>query len=215
MTSPTRTITVSHNAETAHRLFRTPGKCQRIHGHSYRIHLRLTGEVDEQGLLAGIDYGTLKASFRGFIDAYLDHQLLLNENDPFASDLFGAPESGIGSSNVVVHNTSVMSGGASGGGGGGSTSVRHVLPGLRRCAADPTTENLAMWIGKWAQVKLGVPGIFSVAVDVDETPSNAASWHAGMGTVHAALELTEVLGRLREATLAPNELPVRIPGRYA
>jgi len=189
--TPTRTITVSHNAETAHRLFHTPGKCQRIHGHSYRIRLRLTGTVNAEGLLAGIDYGSLKQSFRGFIDTYLDHHLLLNETDPFAGPLMAMAA------------------------GDEMRTDRLSLPGLRKCAGDPTTENLAMWIGEGAQAKLAVPGLFSVAVDVDETPSNAAGWSGGVNLLGVEQELTEVLGRLSPQHYRQVRLDDKIPGRDA
>lgn len=167
---PTRTITVAHSAEVAHRLFLTPGKCQRIHGHGLKIRLTLTGEVDENGLLAGIDFASLKREFRGFIDHYLDHQCLLNKADPFAQPLFADSD--------------------------GMIRDHYVLPGMRACEADPTTENIAQWIGEWATTTLAIPRVFSIGVKVHETPVNSGSWSSGMpppGNEHC---LTDILGRL-------------------
>jgi 6-pyruvoyl-tetrahydropterin synthase len=163
--APRHSITVVHTAEVAHRLYLTPGKCQRIHGHGLTIKLTLEGEPDSTGLLAGIDFSSLKAGFRGFIDSYLDHQVLLNEKDPFAG--YMQPK---------------------------GTSQWLQLPGLRVCAADPTTENLAMWIGQWAQITLAVPKVYNVGVHVDETSVNGGDFRDGMSMLTKG-SLTEVLGR--------------------
>jgi 6-pyruvoyl-tetrahydropterin synthase len=174
-----RTITVAHTAEVAHRLFLTPGKCARIHGHGLRIQLTLIGEVDENGLLAGIEFGHLKREFRGFIDHYLDHQCLLNKVDPFAQPLFADAE------------------------GNQPEGLTHHLPGMRACEADPTTENLAMWIGQWARTTFAVPLVFAVAVQVEETPVNAGNWSGPMESLSDYC-LTDILGRMvKSETLHP------------
>jgi 6-pyruvoyl-tetrahydropterin synthase len=77
----TQQISVSHNAEIAHRLSNLPGKCQNIHGHSLLITIAIEGEVNDKGILAGIDFGTLKKAFREYIDENYDHHLLLNAED--------------------------------------------------------------------------------------------------------------------------------------
>jgi 6-pyruvoyltetrahydropterin/6-carboxytetrahydropterin synthase len=78
-------IAVKHNVEMAHRLFLTKGKCENIHGHSWWITLRLWGEIDEHGLLEGLDFGGVKATFRKYLDTTYDHRLLLNKDDPWAN----------------------------------------------------------------------------------------------------------------------------------
>jgi 6-pyruvoyl-tetrahydropterin synthase len=50
------------------------------------------------------------------------------------------------------------------------------LPGLRECEGDPTTENIARWVGEWARNTY--PTLDGYAVTVDETHVNAASWRA-------------------------------------
>jgi 6-pyruvoyltetrahydropterin/6-carboxytetrahydropterin synthase len=47
------------------------------------------------------------------------------------------------------------------------------LPGLRLTSGDPTTENIARWIGEWAAAAWPT---CSVRVRVDETHVNAATW---------------------------------------
>jgi 6-pyruvoyltetrahydropterin/6-carboxytetrahydropterin synthase len=109
-------LKVKHNIEVAHRLSLLPGKCENIHGHSMNVILELTGFVDKNGIMAGVEFGALKKRFRGHLDEVYDHHLLLNESDPFAPDIITA------------------------------NGAFCPLPGLRTCQGDPTTENIAQWI---------------------------------------------------------------------
>ncbi|MEV0731901.1 6-carboxytetrahydropterin synthase QueD [Polymorphospora sp. NPDC050346] len=62
--------------EAAHRLPNVPEghKCARLHGHSYRVQVHVTGEVDPQaGWL--MDFGDLKEAFQP-LHAQLDHHYL-------------------------------------------------------------------------------------------------------------------------------------------
>jgi 6-pyruvoyltetrahydropterin/6-carboxytetrahydropterin synthase len=62
--------------EAAHRLPNVPAghKCARLHGHSFRVEVRVAGPVDpEAGWV--MDFGDLKAAFRPLHDT-LDHHYL-------------------------------------------------------------------------------------------------------------------------------------------
>jgi 6-pyruvoyltetrahydropterin/6-carboxytetrahydropterin synthase len=62
--------------EAAHRLPRVPAahKCSRVHGHSYKVELLVTGEVDPvTGWL--IDFGALDDCWSGLYER-LDHRYL-------------------------------------------------------------------------------------------------------------------------------------------
>ncbi|MCC7384840.1 MAG: 6-carboxytetrahydropterin synthase QueD [Deltaproteobacteria bacterium] len=62
--------------EAAHRLPHVPPghKCARLHGHSFRVEIRVAGEVDpETGWV--IDYAAVKAAFQPLSDV-LDHHYL-------------------------------------------------------------------------------------------------------------------------------------------
>jgi 6-pyruvoyltetrahydropterin/6-carboxytetrahydropterin synthase len=117
-----QTLGVKHNIEVAHRLYELPGKCEQIHGHSMWITLGIDGELDEHGLLEGIEFGLLKTAFRGYLDGNYDHRVLLNENDPFASEL-----------QTVDREADKITSGL-------------MLPGVRACPGDPTTEHIANWV---------------------------------------------------------------------
>jgi len=149
--SPRSTISVYHNAEIAHRLSELPGKCQNIHGHSLKNHLALAGQLDEHGLLCGLDFGTVKAEFRSYIDTNYDHHLLLNKDDPWAGDLIRAD-------------------------GEGELEQQPLdqLPGLVMCMGDPTTERMAVWIAEWAEAQYHKYGIAAVYVEVRETDTNGS-----------------------------------------
>lgn len=87
MTIEVGSIRVMHNCEMAHRLTKTPGKCQNIHGHSWKVILTLTGEIDEKGVI--VEFGYLKMAFRDFLNTNFDHHLLLNAEDTWASSFPG------------------------------------------------------------------------------------------------------------------------------
>jgi len=147
MMGSAQTIKVRHNFEAAHRLFETHGKCERIHGHSFQVELELGGHVSPQGMLAGLDFGQVKAGFRNYLDTDYDHSLLLNARDPLAGNL-----------NVQ------------------DTEGWVQLPGLKVMSVDPTTENLAARIGLWAQGTFASYGAQTFGVTVWETNVNCATW---------------------------------------
>jgi 6-pyruvoyltetrahydropterin/6-carboxytetrahydropterin synthase len=72
----TVTITQAFTFEAAHRLPHVPPthKCYRMHGHSYRVELALTGPVDEHTGFV-IDFFDVEAVFAPLL-AQLDHHCL-------------------------------------------------------------------------------------------------------------------------------------------
>lgn len=158
MTTGNQSISVKHNIEVAHRLFQTPGKCENIHGHSMWVTLTLFSAVNEAGMLAGIDFGKLKTEFRGFLDSTYDHRLLLNKDDPWAQPMHSG-------CNCYP-----------------DAEACQTLPGLVKMGEDPTTENIAKWIGQHVHFQMGYnqmeAGIAAVAVEVWETNVNQAAWRS-------------------------------------
>jgi 6-pyruvoyltetrahydropterin/6-carboxytetrahydropterin synthase len=51
-------------------------KCGRIHGHTYAVHAKITGETDTKGII--IDFSILKQTLREIANE-LDHRLLIPE----------------------------------------------------------------------------------------------------------------------------------------
>lgn len=70
--------------EAAHVLPRHPGKCSRLHGHSWILHVHVEGTVDpETGFV--MDYGDISSLIKPLIEM-LDHRFL-GEYGPFLNDL--------------------------------------------------------------------------------------------------------------------------------
>lgn len=149
-------ITVKHNIEVAHRLYEMPGKCQNIHGHSMWVVLRITGSLDEHGVLEGLQFGDVKRRFRGFLDTSFDHHVLLNENDPWAKSFIPMV---IASSGKLLN---IDNGGP------------RQLPGLLSLPGDPTTENLSKWVAEWCRDEFKAAK--GIQVIVHETSVNAAEY---------------------------------------
>lgn len=69
-TSVTRVFTF----EAAHQLPWHEGKCQRLHGHSYRLEVTLTGPVREDGMV--MDFAEVKEVVEREVIERFDHQYL-------------------------------------------------------------------------------------------------------------------------------------------
>lgn len=60
--------------DAAHCLSKYHGKCERLHGHTYRLAVTLEGKPDEDGML--FDFVELKGVVQGTILSELDHAYL-------------------------------------------------------------------------------------------------------------------------------------------
>jgi 6-pyruvoyltetrahydropterin/6-carboxytetrahydropterin synthase len=64
-----------------HRLIRYQGKCAHLHGHNGRVEIVVAAKtLDHQSMVT--DFSEIQRVVRGFIDANLDHKLLLSKDDP-------------------------------------------------------------------------------------------------------------------------------------
>jgi 6-pyruvoyltetrahydropterin/6-carboxytetrahydropterin synthase len=73
-------VCVEHTFAAGHALRDYYGKCENVHGHNYRVQVRVVGpELDKTGML--VDFVLLKRLLRGATDR-MDHQFL-NELEPF------------------------------------------------------------------------------------------------------------------------------------
>lgn len=67
-------IHVSAEFEAAHRIAGYPGKCDRLHGHSWIVEAAVEGErLDSLGML--VDFKLVKGRLRGLLEE-LDHRML-------------------------------------------------------------------------------------------------------------------------------------------
>jgi 6-pyruvoyltetrahydropterin/6-carboxytetrahydropterin synthase len=73
-------VCVEHTFAAGHALRDYYGKCENVHGHNYRVQVRVVGtELDKTGML--VDFVLLKRLLRGATER-MDHQFL-NELEPF------------------------------------------------------------------------------------------------------------------------------------
>ena len=64
-----------------HRLLEYDGKCRFLHGHNGRVHLTLAASrLDHRGMV--VDFSDIKRVVASWIDATLDHRMLLRKDDP-------------------------------------------------------------------------------------------------------------------------------------
>ena len=64
-----------------HRLLNYDGKCRHLHGHNGRAIISLeAAELDDKGML--VDFTEIKRHVQGWVDANLDHNMLLHRDDP-------------------------------------------------------------------------------------------------------------------------------------
>jgi 6-pyruvoyl-tetrahydropterin synthase len=114
--------------------------------------------------LGGIEYGDLKKQFRTYLDETYDHRLLLNASDPFARPIFqihDAEQDDYRGFYVVPDHKQIF------------------LPGLQSMPGDPTTENIAKWIGEEMLQQLDGYGLEMLHVTVWETGVNMATYAQG------------------------------------
>lgn len=71
-------ITKEFTFDAAHYLTNYHGKCENMHGHTYKLHVTVEGEINKNGLV--IDFITLKQIVNEKIIDKLDHS---NLNDRF------------------------------------------------------------------------------------------------------------------------------------
>ena len=64
--------------EMGHRLKFHQGKCINLHGHSYKLMVEFTGDIDDNGMV--MDYYDVKEIVAPLVDD-LDHGFLVYEND--------------------------------------------------------------------------------------------------------------------------------------
>lgn len=98
----------------AHRLREYKGKCERLHGHNYKVHVRARAQNPGQGGMV-MDFGDLKKATAAVVDR-LDHAFL-NDLDPFdtvepsaeniAAHIFHKIAEELGESGGVLYSVSV------------------------------------------------------------------------------------------------------------
>ena len=64
-----------------HRLLNYDGKCKNLHGHNGKVEIELeSSTLDHRGMV--IDFEDIKTGIKSWIDAELDHRMILCKDDP-------------------------------------------------------------------------------------------------------------------------------------
>jgi 6-pyruvoyltetrahydropterin/6-carboxytetrahydropterin synthase len=79
VTNTMTSITHAFIFHAAHQLHWHPGKCARLHGHTYRCEIEITGTLDSNGIV--VDFDIVDALVTTTVLTQLDH-VLLNEVIP-------------------------------------------------------------------------------------------------------------------------------------
>ncbi len=75
------TVTQTLSFCYGHRLLHYQGKCRHLHGHNARARIILEGDaLDDLGMLR--DFNDIKQAVKSWIDAEIDHNMLLHRDDP-------------------------------------------------------------------------------------------------------------------------------------
>lgn len=77
------TVTKIFRFEAAHAIYGYPGACANLHGHSYELHVRVTGAHGDEKFIGGtgivMDFKDLKKVVNESVVNKLDHKLILSE----------------------------------------------------------------------------------------------------------------------------------------
>ncbi len=107
-------LSVQKTFSSGHALREYKGKCENVHGHNYRVEVRVEGErLNRIGLL--VDFTDIKRLVNGVIDR-IDHQFL-NDLEPFdkvnpsaeniAKYFYDEIQNGLAANEVPVRVTSI------------------------------------------------------------------------------------------------------------
>lgn len=81
----TTRITRKLSFDAGHRLLKHEGKCRHLHGHHYEAEFTIEADLDTLGRV--VDFSVVKEKVGGWIDEHLDHNVILNEEDPLVEHL--------------------------------------------------------------------------------------------------------------------------------
>ena len=87
------TATRYHDISCGHRVYGHEGKCKNLHGHNYRVHFSVRGELDDLNRV--LDFGVIKTILCMWIEHLIDHKFLIWEQDPVMDDLCAIDPDGI------------------------------------------------------------------------------------------------------------------------
>lgn len=88
-------ISLEMTFDAGHRIVGHKGKCARLHGHTYKAHIMVAGEIQDPGFV--VDFGDIKDLVNEW-----DHRLLLWDQDPLALVTFLSDDTPVETSEGVI-----------------------------------------------------------------------------------------------------------------
>lgn len=82
-----------HDISCGHRVFGHESKCAHLHGHNYRIHFTLEGELDKVGRV--LDFSVIKSVLCQWLEEEWDHKFLIWKDDEVAYLLLDIDKTGV------------------------------------------------------------------------------------------------------------------------
>lgn len=87
------TVERYHDISTGHRVYGHESKCAHLHGHNYRVHFIVSGDLDGIGRV--IDFSIVKSKLCMWIEDNWDHKFLIYDKDPIGSVLSETDKDGV------------------------------------------------------------------------------------------------------------------------
>lgn len=82
-----------HDISTGHRVFNHESKCAHLHGHNYRVHFDIAGDLDDIGRV--LDFSVIKTLLCEWLEENWDHKFLVYDDDPWAETLKALDPEGV------------------------------------------------------------------------------------------------------------------------
>lgn len=151
------TMTKELQFDYGHRVLGHEGKCKHLHGHRGRVEITVGCDTLD-GIGRVIDFGVVKEKVGKWIDDNLDHNMILNPNDPLAKKWIAF---GMGPSQDVEKSAELF-----------GKKEPFIMPNNQ----NPTAENLASLIFVIANTILSDKYIRVIHVRFFETPTSSADY---------------------------------------
>ena len=82
-----------HDISCGHRVFGHENKCAHLHGHNYRFHFKVVGDLDSVGRV--IDFSVIKERLAEWLETFYDHKFLIWNLDPMSKILSDTDPNGV------------------------------------------------------------------------------------------------------------------------
>jgi len=82
-----------HDISVGHRVYGHESKCAHLHGHNYRVHFTVEGDLDAVGRV--MDFSVIKSHLCMWLEDNWDHKFLLWKHDPALPELKALDPEGV------------------------------------------------------------------------------------------------------------------------